>query len=172
MPSTIFVPSRSAGAHELSLGFHFSSIREKTPISEFLFFLLYDWEGKRICLFFFLPVSVVTSWRCFWDYNLVYASDRWACGSYVSPRGFELFGHCMSTKSSSLEFRFVLLDNYRKKKKIDGPLLNVTCPKGTSRIIGPLFSASSIHGWLQKWEFAILGAWRHMRQSVSPNLNK
>jgi hypothetical protein len=51
------------------------------------------------------------------------------------------------------------------------PLLKVVWPYGTSRTIGPLASASSMHVWLQKWECAILGACRHIRQRFSPRLS-
>ena len=155
VPSTILVSCRSAAAHELPLGFHCSSKEG---------WILFGSMIRK--QFSCLPISVIASWRRFRYYNLVHTPDRRACGSYVSPRGLELFGHC------SLGILRPFFSWTIQKKTRDRPLLKVTCPNGTSKIIGPFFSASSTHGWLQKWEFAILGSWRHIRQSVSPNLKR
>lgn len=89
---------------------------------------------------------------------LVNSTDRRTL-RIMAPRWLELVRHWLI-----LALTIALIPGERL------PLLKVTWPTGTSRIVDPNFSTLSIHVWLQKWDNVVLGAWRHMRQRVSPRL--
>ena len=114
MPLTILVSCRSAGAYELPLGFHCSSIES---VELFLFCL---WSRGKICL---LPTSVVASRRCF----------RYASGTstilYTRRTGGHVNTTCLHEASATV---YIIKSSSESLGIRDRPLLKVTCPNGSS----------------------------------------
>lgn len=151
MPATVFVSFRSSSRYKVALSLNFRPMEAKLIPSN------HEIKLPRASS---LPIRIICGkggWR---RQNLVYAPHRWASRS-MPPRSLELISH-YDRRSEKHE---------EESKSGDVPLLNVEWPAGTSKIIGPLLSASSTHVWLQKWEWAILGAWRHIKQRFSPTLH-